>query len=76
MPHKPETSSASANTPIDSQSLQDQLSEIQSEAKKNKVQLTPEVTQYIREHLEAVQQKLANGEQIYESDLEFIKEAR
>jgi len=61
------------NTP---QSILDQLSEIQSEAERNKVQLTPEVTQYIREHLEVVQQKLANGEPVYQEDLEFIKEAR
>ena len=66
MPHTP-------NTP---QTLLDQLSEIQDEAKKNKVQLTPEVVQYIREHLEAVQKKLAKNESIYDEDLEFIKNVR
>jgi len=62
--------------PLDTHTILDQLANIQAEAEKNKVQLTPEVKQYIREHFEAVQQKLANGEQVYESDLEFIKEAR
>jgi len=66
MPNKPETL----------QSLSDRISEIQDEAKKNKVQLTPEIQAYIREHLEAVQQKLANREPVYDEDLEFIKEAR
>ena len=59
-----------------SPSLQDQLLDIQDEAKKTKVQLTPEIESYIREHLEAVQQKLANNEPVYDEDLEFIKEAR
>jgi len=66
MPHTPETSS----------SILDQLSEIQSEAERNKVQLTPEIQAYIRTHLEAVQQKLANGEQLFEEDLAFIKDVR
>ena len=73
MSESPKTSSAPL---LDTHTILDQLSEIQDEAKKNRVQLTPEIQKYIREHLEAVQQKLANGEQIYESDLEFIKEAR
>jgi len=76
MPHTPETSSTFAEASADSSSILDQLSEIQDEAKKNKVELTPEVQAYIRGHLEAVQQKLANGQQIYESDMEFIKEVR
>jgi len=59
-----------------SSSLQDRIAEIQNEAKKNKVQLTPEVHEYIREHLEAVQQKLAKNEQVYEEDLAFIKDVR
>jgi len=62
--------------PLDTHTLQDQLLDIQDEAKKNKVQLTPEVEQYIREHFEAVQQKLANGEQVYDEDLAFIKDVR
>jgi len=72
----PETSSTSAQAPSDSQSILDQLSEIQDEAKKNKVQLAPEVEAYIREHLEIVQQKYANNEPVYEEDLEFIKDVR
>jgi len=86
MPHTPETSStfaeasadmsASANTPSDRQSILDQISEIQDEAKKNKVKLTPEVQAYIREHLEVVQQKLVNKEEVTEDDLKFMQEAR
>ena len=59
-----------------SSSILDQISEIQEDAKKNKVQLTPEVREYIREHLKAVQQKLDKGEPVYDEDLEFIKNAR
>ena len=66
MPHTPETSS----------SLQDQLLDIQDEAKKNKVELTPEIREYIRTHLEAVQQKLANREEVTEDDMQFIKDVR
>jgi len=66
MPHTPETSS----------SILEQLSEIQDEAKKNKVQLTPEVEAYIREHLEAVQQKLANREEVTEDDMQFMQDVR
>jgi len=59
-----------------SSSILDQLSEIQDEAKKNKVQLTPEVQAYIREHLENVQQILAKGEHVTEHDLRFMQEVR
>jgi len=76
MPHIPETSSSSASAPANAQSILDQLADIKAEAEKNKVQLTPEVKQYIREHLEAVQQKLANREDVTEDDLEFIKTVR
>ena len=76
MPHTPETSSASASAPADRPSLQDQLLDIQNEAKKNKVQLTPEIQAYIRENLEAVQNKLANREDVTEDDLRFIKKVR
>jgi len=71
-----DTSLASANTPSDRQSILDQISEIQSEAEKNKVDLTPEVREYIRTHIEAVQQKLANGEQVTEDDLRFMQDVR
>jgi len=64
------------HTPEPPQSLEDQILDIQNEAKKNKVQLTPEIQKYIREHFEAIQRKLANGEPVYKEDLEFIKEAR
>jgi len=76
MQTNPETSSAFAQASADSSSLLDQLSEIQDEAKRNKVQLTPEVTQYIREHLEAVQQKLANREEVTEDDMKFMQDVR
>jgi len=66
MPHTPETS----------QTLQDQLLDIQDEAKKNKVELIPEVQAYIREHLVAVQQKLVNREDVTEDDLKFIQDVR
>jgi len=71
-----ETPSASASAPADSQSLEDQLLDIQNEAKKNKVQLTPEIESYIREHLEAVQQKLANREEVTEDDMKFMQEVK
>jgi len=57
-------------------SLQDQLLDIQNEAKKNKVQLTPEVEAYIREHLEAVQNKLANREEVMVDDMKFMQDVR
>jgi len=76
MPYTPETSSAFAQASADSSSILDQISEIQDEAKKNKVQLTPEVKQYIREHLDAVRQKLANREEITEDDMKFMQDVR
>jgi len=68
MPNTPETPSADT--------ILDQLSEIQDEAKKNKVQLTPEVQAYIREHFEAVQRKLANREEVTEDDMRFMQDVR
>lgn len=58
------------------ESLQDQLMDIQDEAKKNKVKLTLEVGRYIREHLETVQQKLANREPVMEDDMKFMQDVR
>ena len=72
MPKSPDTSQNSLN----SQSLLDQISEIQSEAEKNKVQMTPEVQKYIRDHLEAVQQKLANREEVTVVDMQFMQDVR
>ena len=64
------------NKPLTPKSLADQLSDIESEAKANKVELTPSVRQYTETHLHAVQEKLVNGEGITEEDLEFISEVR
>jgi len=76
MQTNPETSSAFASASADRQFILDQISEIQDEAKKNKVQLTPEVQAYIREHIEAVQQKLANREQVTDDDMRFMQDVR
>jgi len=72
MPKSPDTSQNSLN----SQSLLDQISEIRAEAEINKVQLTPEVQKYIRDHLEAVQQKLANREEVTVVDMQFMQDVR
>ena len=55
-----------------SQVIQDQLADLTQTLEKEKVQLTPEVEEYVRSHVRAVQNKLQAGQDVYENDLEFI----
>jgi len=70
MPHTPETPVASIESRLS------EIQDIQDEAKKNKVELTPEVREYIRNHIEAVQQKLSNREEVTEDDMKFMQDVR
>ena len=40
------------------------------------MQLTPEIEEYVRDHIRAVHDKLQAGEPVYEKDLEFIPRVR
>jgi hypothetical protein len=55
-----------------SQVAQEQLDELNQTLEKEKVQLTPEIEKYVREHVRAVQDKLQAGQDVYENELEFI----
>ena len=57
-------------------SMQERMADLKETLKKEKVKLTPEVELYIQEHLRAVQDKLQNGEDVYEEDLAFIDEVK
>jgi len=59
-----------------SQVIQDQLADLNETLEKEKVQLTPEVEEYVREHVRALQDKLQAGQDVYESDLEFIEKVK
>ena len=65
-----------SQSPETSPELEDRLAELKETKEREKVQLTPEVEGYIQEHVKAIQNKLANGEAILESDLEFIDEVK
>ena len=54
----------------------EQLADLTQTLEKEKVQLTPEVEEYTRNHVRAVQNKLQAGEDVYESDLEFIPKVK
>ena len=56
--------------------LEDQLKEIDELADREKIELTPEVLGYIQKHAEAIQDKYAEGEDVKESDLQFIDEVK
>ena len=62
-----------SNTPNIPLAFQDQLIEIQETVKREKVKLTPEVEAYIRQHIYAIQDKLAEGKPIFKKDMEFIE---
>jgi len=49
-----------------------QLAEIREKSEKEKIPLSKEVAEYTRENLRKVQEKLAKGEPVYPSDMEFI----
>jgi len=59
-----------------SPNLEQKLAELKETQENEKVELTPEVERYHQEHVEAIQEKLAKGEEILESDLKFIKYIR
>ena len=59
-----------------SQAALEQLADLTKTLEKEKVQLTPEVEEYVREHVRAVQDKLQAGQDVYESDLEFIPKVK
>ena len=55
---------------------QEQLDELNRTLEKEKVDVTPEVEEYTRSHVRAVQDKLQAGQDVYESDLEFIPKVK
>jgi hypothetical protein len=55
-----------------SQAALEQLADLNQTLEKEKVQLTPEVEKYVRNHVRAVQDKLQAGKDVYENELEFI----
>jgi len=59
-----------------SQYALDQLDGLTQTLEKEKVQLTPEVEEYVRNHVRAVQDKLQTGQDVRESDLEFIPKVK
>jgi len=59
-----------------SQAALEQLADLNETLKKEKIELTPEVEKYVREHIRAVQDKLQAGQDVYESDLDFIKKVK
>ena len=58
------------------QAALEQLADLTQTLEKEKVQLTPEVEEYVRSHVRAVQDKLQAGQDVRESDLEFIAKVR
>jgi len=59
-----------------SPSALEQLADLTQTLEKEKVELTPEVEEYVRSHVRAVQDKLQAGKPVYESDLEFIPKVK
>jgi hypothetical protein len=59
-----------------SQTALEQLADLTKTLEKEKVQLTPEVEEYVRSHVRAVQDKLQAGQDVYESDLAFIEKVK
>jgi hypothetical protein len=55
-----------------SQAPEQRIADLTETLEKEKVELTPEVEKYVRVHVRAVQDKLQAGQQVFESDLEFI----
>jgi len=58
------------------QYAQEQLADLTQTLEKEKVQLTPEVENYVREHVRALQDKLQVGQDVRESDLAFIEKVK
>jgi len=58
------------------QVAQEQLDDLNRTLEKEKVDVTPEVEEYTRSHVRAVQDKLQAGEDVYESDLAFIEKVK
>ena len=58
------------------QVAQEQLDDLNRTLEKEKVELTPEVEEYTRSHVRAVQNKLQAGQDVYESDLAFIPKVK
>jgi hypothetical protein len=59
-----------------SQYTAQRLADLTETLEKEKVELTPEVEEYVRAHVRAVQDKLQAGEPIFESDLAFIDKVK
>jgi len=58
------------------QYAQEQLADLTKTLKKEKLQLTPEIEEYTRNHIRAVQDKLQAGQDVHERDLEFIENVK
>jgi hypothetical protein len=58
------------------QAALEQLADLNQTLEKEKVQLTPEVEEYVRNHVRTVQDKLQAGQDVYERDLEFIPKVK
>ena len=64
------------NKPSQPGGLEDQLAELEDLVSEEKVELTEEVSAYLRDEVEVVQKKLLAGEDVLESDLAFIGEVK
>jgi len=60
----------------ESQTAQEQLADLTQTFEKENVQPTPEVKEYVRSHVRAVQDKLQSGKPVYENELEFIPKVK
>jgi len=56
--------------------LHDQLAGITETMQRENIKLTPKVSAYLKNHAQAVQGKLLNGQKIYPKDMEFIKQVK
>jgi len=58
------------------QAALEQLADLNQTLEKEKVQLTPEVEEYMRNHIRVIQDKLQAGQDVRENDLEFIPKVK
>jgi len=54
------------------QEITAQLADLTEQMQREQVKLTPEISAYLKEKVEAVQNKLLNGKPIYPKDMEFV----
>jgi len=58
------------------QEIASQLDGLTETMQREQVKLTPEISAYLKEKVEAVQNKLMQGETVFEKDLEFINKVK